>query len=850
MTTTLTEKTFDELFTYAGGTNGSRVNPQGFIEPCATPRFDFDPITKVAKGLLIENARINQLAFSSRFENPVWGKAGVSVMPGAAQAPNGRWDACKLTLNNGAPSGNSYLSQTITKTAAATTFAYTFYAKAAGASNGWIYARNAAQTSSVSISFNLASMATGGNNGVGDFALISKSVNDIGNGWRRVEIVFTSDASTSVFAQIFPGTASGSGPGDGAAGLYIWGAQLEVGAFASSYIPSADAVTARASIGSYYDSKGILRYAAAGVARNSYEPSNLPLPPVLIAEEQRANILLKSNDMHLAPWTTSAGIIRTPGRLAPDGTLRAVEFSGASTGPFTQTATATATVMTYSIYVKNVSRTGNIELLLRNSTTAVNGLYGIVTLHGSTPSISGAGWEMRDVGGGWFRCIHTSAIPIAIGDILTVYAVVAGARADAGACLTWGAQLEAGAYATSYIPSTETFTGRASIGTYFDSTGAMKVAASGAARMTYNPADLSIAPWLMQEGQSTNMLLESEYRNGVTGENVGPGVSASTMAPFSGALRFQANASTAYAYKLPALQVSTTYTLSVIVEMEDGIAPSFGSDNPTPNGANTFHLVIANSQIGPLTYRVQPLGASRWRVSGTKTTPASIAQGYVGIWKYNTNDSRAFKVTAIQLEQAPFESSYITTTTATVTRLADTVISTATTRQADTASSAATTRAGDIVRIDATKGWCNSAEGTFHLEFDVPQGPNAGFQALLEIGDNTPANRVGISAGATNLVAYQYANGPQGPSTAAKSYGVAVGSVVKASLSYGVDGIRLGLGGTALAKVAAVALPSLMKFVGIGTTQVHGASQPYFHVRAVRYRPQKLTDAEVVALTA
>ena len=203
-----------------------------------------------------------------------------------------------------------------------------------------------------------------------------------------------------------------------------------------------------------------------------------------------------------------------------------------------------------------------------------------------------------------------------------------------------------------------------------------------------------------------------------------------------------------------------------------------------------------------------------------------------------------------QVEEGPFATSYIPTTTATVTRLADASTSAATTRQADTASSAATTRGGDIVRVDATKGWCNSAEGTFFMEFDVPQELDSAFRAIFEIGDNTSANRIGIAASATGIAGYQYANGPQGPSTTVKAYGAPVGSVVKASFSYGADGIRLGLGGTALAKVAAVALPSAMKFVGIGTTQAVGTSQPSFHLRALRYRPQKLTDAEVVALTA
>ncbi|MNL62426.1 hypothetical protein D3C87_1864480 [compost metagenome] len=74
-----------------------------------------------------------------------------------------------------------------------------------------------------------------------------------------------------------------------------------------------------------------------------------------------------------------------------------------------------------------------------------------------------------------------------------------------------------------------------------------------------------------------------------------------------------------------------------------------------------------------------------------------------------------------------------------------------------------------------------------------------------------------------------------------------MGGPVKVALSYGADGLRFACNGQLLK----AAMPTVPPFasLGIGNLSYSGGNQPFFHVRAVRYQPQKLTDAEVVALT-
>lgn len=50
----------DSRITYSGGANGTRVNSSGNIVAATTPRFDYDPVTLAAKGLLVEEARTNK----------------------------------------------------------------------------------------------------------------------------------------------------------------------------------------------------------------------------------------------------------------------------------------------------------------------------------------------------------------------------------------------------------------------------------------------------------------------------------------------------------------------------------------------------------------------------------------------------------------------------------------------------------------------------------------------------------------------------------------------------------------------------------------------------------------------
>ncbi|WP_296734999.1 hypothetical protein [Variovorax sp.] len=864
MPTNLIPKSAAEMFISSGGANGTRVSSLGFIEPAVAPRLNHDPVTKTAKGLLIESGRTNMLRYASRFDqttgwnvNAAGGTPQVKVVPNAALAPNGHMEAAKFILSSQSNYGNGRVSQVAAKAATVGTYVASVYLKSAGGLRAFIYVCGTSSANSISANFDLLGN-THSSSKTGTFAVVSTSVTDAGNGWRRYVLVFTSDDTTGITYALYPSGAA-TGAGDNINGAFAWGAQLEAGTFATSYIPSVDTVTARASVASYYDAKGLVRYAAAGVGRMNYDPGNLVLAPALLTEPQRTNLVPNSSQTNRGAWSLG-GLVAVPGKLAPDGTLRAVEFSGASAGPLSQGGLiATSTEMTFSVYVKNVALTSALSFLLRNDTTTTNFTPGASLTPDGNGGLSlwGEGWTMKAVGNGWYRLSYSRSAGFAIGDSLRVYTGIVGGAADRGPFQIFGAQLEDGPVPTSYIPSNDTFTSRASIGTYFDSQGKIQVAAANAARMSYNPADLQALPALLQESGSTNMLTASEFvtsgGTALQGDAVYSDFNGLGIATGVKLGRPTVAQQWSLAYKTATLQPGTTYCFSVFVKMDDGLPPVFDSDTAVSE-QNDFAIAIIGSTPPMTKFVVVPHGDGVYRVACTYTTGSSVPGMNIGVVKYPQNSARVFRVTGYQLEQAAFASSYIPTTAAAVTRAADVTSSMPGTRAADTVGSTAVARSSDFVYLDTTKGWFNNAEGAVTLELELPKMPDVTVRNILELGDGNSAstswNRV--SMGMTAAGGVYWSGIVNGTTVATSSAGDAgtlpAGSYFKVALAYGVDGVRFSFRTDALRKNAMPTLPPMTR-LALGAV-AWGTNQACFHIKSARYFPQRLTDAEVSALTA
>ena len=187
-----------------------------FNHPADVPRIEYDANGNVL-GLLVEEQRTNLLTYSEDFSNASWAAFGTKTITQAAGiSPDN-----SLTATYLASPGNNGMQSTIT-VSASTAYMFSVFAKA-----------------DVSSSLRVSYATIGGTtaNGVFDFE-ISTGV-DVGNGWYRCSVTFTTDVgNTSAVIRIQSGVVS--------QGIYIWGAQFEAGAFPTSYIPTSGSTATRA----------------------------------------------------------------------------------------------------------------------------------------------------------------------------------------------------------------------------------------------------------------------------------------------------------------------------------------------------------------------------------------------------------------------------------------------------------------------------------------------------------------------------------------------------------------------------------------------------------------------------
>jgi hypothetical protein len=110
--------TLDSRFTFTrSSTTSTYINSSGLVANAGTnvPRFDYDPTTLAARGLLIEGASTNQLQYSSAFNNAVWGGGGYTFGTGET-SPDGTNASQRLTVSSASATCNRQQSATINAT--------------------------------------------------------------------------------------------------------------------------------------------------------------------------------------------------------------------------------------------------------------------------------------------------------------------------------------------------------------------------------------------------------------------------------------------------------------------------------------------------------------------------------------------------------------------------------------------------------------------------------------------------------------------------------------------------------------------------------------------------------------
>ena len=207
LTLDFTTGVLDPRLTFTRGSTGTRINSSGFVETMSNnvARFDYDPATLAPRGLLIEAAATNLLNWSASFAtsggtNNNWADTSITRTTGQADPANGT-TAIRFTASAG---NATVISSAAIGTSAARTFS--------------VWLRRVTGTGNIQYTQN---------NGT------NWTTQAITATWTRYTFTHTVDHRVGIRI-----VTSGDA-------IEMWGAQLETGSGASSYIPTGASTATR-----------------------------------------------------------------------------------------------------------------------------------------------------------------------------------------------------------------------------------------------------------------------------------------------------------------------------------------------------------------------------------------------------------------------------------------------------------------------------------------------------------------------------------------------------------------------------------------------------------------------------
>lgn len=404
-------------------------------------------VTATASGRITYGAfRDNLLKHSQSLTRSDWTKTRSSVSPNETTAPDGTTTACKL-IEDTTATNSHFVNQSVVVVNGAL-YTVSVYLKAAERTVvDLITASGAATFSAVSVNLSAGTIAAPKTAGLPS-AVASSTITSEGDGWYRVAMNFSgaSGGFSGCQVRLTNGTTDAY-TGDGSSGVYVWGGQIErsSSSSASAYI------------------------ATTFLPRTVVDTSEGASTTGLLVEEARTNLLLQS--AFAATWTASTATLTARAALSSEFATTAaslVEDNTNAVHTTQQSVTKAASSIQYtaSVYVKPLAAGSARNLKIQIDDAVANGATVVINpATGATvvaPGTFGAGFtagsvSVSAVGNGWYRVAFDATTNTAT-TVRVQFLLLSGTSqtylGDAASGLyLWAAQLEAGAFATSYIPT-------------------------------------------------------------------------------------------------------------------------------------------------------------------------------------------------------------------------------------------------------------------------------------------------------------------------------------------------------------------------------------------------------------
>jgi hypothetical protein len=268
-------------FTFARGSVATRINAQGLIENVASgvSRLNYPMIDGVQKGCphhILEPTRTQLVQYSEDFSQSYWSKVRSTITSNQIISPDGTLNADLLTATD---TSENYCQQNVSSTVSGSKQTASFFVKK-GTSNFchillWDVSNDGARQW-----FDLTNGFKGSSTSFGSgISVDSSQMINYGNGWYKCIVVFN-NSNTTVRIRISASNYDGSTTSSIGKTIYIYGAQLEVGSFPTSYIPnngnaagvtrSTETATGAGNASTFNDSEGVLMAEISALDLSNY----------------------------------------------------------------------------------------------------------------------------------------------------------------------------------------------------------------------------------------------------------------------------------------------------------------------------------------------------------------------------------------------------------------------------------------------------------------------------------------------------------------------------------------------------------------------------------------------------